>query len=135
MSISLSDAARALGIEVSALRRWIRRAGIELVRDPADTRRRLLQTEDFERLRRERGTLALVTEEAEGEEHQRSADVRDELEQLRDSVRKQYSVLNEQMAVLFLQFSELAKRVTQLEEDLRRAGAIQPEDPMRPRTG
>jgi hypothetical protein len=122
MSISLSDAARVLGIEVSALRRWIRRAEIELVRDPADTRRRLLRTEDFERLQRERGTFASTTaEEGEGEEHERSADLRDEMEQLRDIVRKQYSVLNEQIAVLFLQFSELAKRITQLEEDGRRA--------------
>jgi predicted site-specific integrase-resolvase len=121
MSIALAEAAHELSLEVSALRRWIRRAQIELVRDPADTRRRLLRSEDFARLRRQRETVAVPAERAEGTEPERSADLREALERVRDATSKQYGIVNEQLAVLFVQLNELAKRVTQLEAHVRRA--------------
>jgi hypothetical protein len=121
VSVALADAARELGIEVSALRCWIRRTGIELVSDPADTRRRLLRSEDFARLRRERGTFAVTVEAAQGGAIAWGpADLRDELERVRDAASQHSGVLNEQLAVLFMQLAELATRVTQLEEHPRR---------------
>jgi hypothetical protein len=142
MTIPLSDAAKELGVDPAVLRRWIKRANIQLMTHPTDYRRRVLRQEDFERLRHERedflasysvaagleasGTEAAISVETggagTGEDMERFVDPRTETEALRSYVTKQYTVLYHQIAAMFAQLAELSERVTRLEENVRKYG-------------
>lgn len=123
MAISLSHAARELGVTPNGLRRWIKRAHIELVSDPTDRRKRVLRDEDFERLHDER-IHANPTDDMVDEEDtlRRYAALVGEIDALHEAVTRRSDVINKQIATLFSQMTELAERVSRLEDTLRKAG-------------
>jgi hypothetical protein len=117
MAIPLPDAARELGIEVDALRRWLRRERVTLMFDPVDHRRRMLRSEDFERLRQERMLAHSVSDESEREQLQQLVyDLVRRIEALEERIESEHIVLNNQIARMFMQITTHAQRLSALEQ-------------------